>query len=185
MKKIWIALAVVGSVLALLGVLVGNYVHYSNTAAQAENGITSVYKNNQQLLGNYTNKIAEASQVPEMYRDDLSKIVKAEMEGRYGTTGSKSTFQWIQERSLNYDPSMYTKLQQIIVAGRDEFNTAQTTLIDRKQIYQNNLDYVWSGFWMKLAGYPKIKLDDYNVVLGVDTEQIFKQGKMAPVQLRK
>jgi hypothetical protein len=120
-----------------------------------------------------------------MMRDDLQKVVVGAIQARYGADGSKATMQWLQEQNPSLDPQIYRKLQQIIEAGRDEFKTSQTRLIDVKRNYETNLDFFWSGMWMRLAGYPKINLADYKVVTTDKVEAAFKSGREeAPIKLR-
>jgi hypothetical protein len=52
--------------------------------------------------------------------------------------------------------------------------------------YQTSLNYVWSGLWLKVAGYPKIDLEkDYKPITTERAEGIFLNGKEpGPIQLR-
>jgi len=75
-------------------------------------------------------------------------------------------------------------LQRMIEAGRDEFASAQTRLIDRKRAYDTALGSFWQGKMMASAGYPKIELDDFNIVTNVRTEGAFETGVEEPMTLR-
>lgn len=178
------------AILGLTGVVFGaliafaSYVSAYNFGNTNEAGIKATWENNQNILGQYTLKIGEMVQVPGMYKDDLKDVVKAEMEGRYGSDGSRGVMQWIQERNLQIDSSMYTNVQQAIEAGRNEFQTNQTRLVDQKRIYQTELGSFWSGFWLRVAGYPKIDLEKYKPVVAGDTAQAFETGVQAPIKLR-
>jgi uncharacterized protein (UPF0333 family) len=172
-------------VLLLAGVAVVSYISASNNGNRMEKQIIAEYDNNKNILASYSQKIAEAAQVPDMMRDDLQKVVVGAIQARYGADGSKATMQWLQEQNPSLDPQIYRKLQQIIEAGRDEFKTSQTRLIDVKRNYETNLDFFWSGMWMRLAGYPKINLADYKVVTTDKVEAAFKSGREeAPIKLR-
>jgi len=46
------------------------------------------------------------------------------------------------------------RTEQAIKAA--EFNSNQPQLLDQQQAYQTALNSVWQGFWLRLAGYPKI-----------------------------
>lgn len=164
--------------------VVASYVSNANYGNEAEKGIQAVYNNNKQILGQYTLKVQEAASVPEMYREDLSKVMNSALSARYGKDGSKAVFQWIKEHNIPFDSSMYVKIQQIVEAGRNEFQVAQTRLIDVKRVYETNLGYVWKGFWLKLAGYPKINLADYKTVTTESAEEAFKKGTDKPIKLR-
>jgi hypothetical protein len=58
-------------------------------------------------------------------------------------------------------------------------------LIDAKRAYSTNLGYLWKGMWMRIAGYPKINLDDYKAITTDYAANAFKTGKeTGPMQLR-
>lgn len=183
-----IAAIILGIILSLVvgAGLVGvvSYVKYANLGNTSEAGLDATWTNNQNILGQYTLKVNEIAQVPGMYTDDLKSVLAAELSSRYGAEGSKATFQFIKEHAVNFDSSMYTKIQQVMESGRDEFQVAQTRLIDQKRIYNENLGNVWSGFWLKLAGYPKVDLAKYKPVVAGDTAKAFETGVQAPIKLR-
>jgi Na+-transporting NADH:ubiquinone oxidoreductase subunit NqrC len=177
--------AIIGVVVVCLVAAVGSYVSAANYGNRAEQDIKAAWEDNQNVLGQYTLKIQEAVQIPEMYKNDFKDVLTATMSGRYGADGSKATMQWIKENNINFDSSMYTKMQTLIEAGRNEFQVKQTRLIDIKRGYSTNLGYVWRGFWLNMAGYPKIDLDKYRPVVAGDTRQTFETGVQAPIKMRK
>ena len=180
-----IALLISSAILvSIAAIAFTSYIKWGNYGVQAEVSLNKVWKNNQNILGQYTTKVQEVAQVPGMYSDDLKGIIAAEMSGRYGQDGSKASMQWIKERSLNFDSSMYTKIQQVMEAGRNEFQAAQTRLIDEKATYEANLGFFWSGFWLRMNNYPKVDMAKYKPVVAADTEMQFEKGVGGPVQLR-
>lgn len=182
------------AVLALLGVLglfavglialVMMYISASNYAVRAEAGLEGTYTNNQNVLGQYTLKIKEIAAVPEMYTADLKSVLAAEMSGRYGADGSKANMQWIKEHAVNFDSSMYTKIQQVIEAGRNEFQNSQTRLIDEKREYVTQLGTMPRSFFLSMAGFPKVDLAKYKPVVAGDTAKAFETGVQEPVKMR-
>lgn len=174
--------------LAVLGIVVFigvvSFVTSHNYGNRAEKELQAVYDNNKQILGQYTLKVQEAASVPAMYREDLSKVMNEALSARYGKDGSKAVFQWIKEQNIPFDSSMYTKIQQIVEAGRNEFQAAQTRLLDVKRVYETNLGYVWKGFWLNLAGYPKVDLSTFKAVTTESAEKAFKTGTDTPIKLR-
>ena len=166
-------------------VLVGSFVSAYNTGNRLEKVIVAQHDNNRNILSKYHTKIAEAVQVPEMYKNDFKEVVVGAMEGRYGDGGSKATFQWIKEHKIDFDSSLYTKIQQMIEAGRNEFGNEQTKLIDKKRVYETKLGTLWGGTWMKVAGLPKINLDDYKIVVVGSAQKIFDTGEDQVLKLRQ
>ena len=178
-------LVVLGIVGAIVVGAVGAYVSNANYGNRAEKQIVAAWENNENILGQYSLKIAEMAQIPDMQRDDLKEVYRAAMEGRYGADGSKATFQWLQEQNPQLNAEVYTRLQQTMEAGRNEFRVAQTELIDLKRGYETNLGYVWKGFWLRLAGYPKLDLNKYQAITSEYAQEAFKTGVDKGITLRK
>lgn len=164
---------------------VGSYVSAYNTGNRLEQNIKATYENNRNILAQYGNKIAEAAQVPAMQRDDLSAVVTAALEGRYGENGSQAVFQWIQEQNPTIDSTVYVQLQRMIEAGRNEFTTAQTMLTDQKRVYETSLGSFWQGTWLGVAGYPRIDLAEYKIVSTARADDAFETGIEEPMKLTK
>lgn len=165
--------------------LVMSYIDAANYGVMMEKKLEAEYTNNQNILAQYSQKISEAAQVPSIMRDDLKEVVMAAISGRYGKDGSQATFQWLKEQNPQLDSKVYVKLQQIIEAGRNEFQNVQTRMIDTRRSYETNLGYVWKGFWMRLAGYPKTDLKKYEPIITDNVQKIFKEGKeTGPIKLR-
>jgi hypothetical protein len=181
MKGFLIGLAVVGGILAFLAV---SYIGAYNTANRLETGIAAAWTENQNVLAQYSNAVAEAAQIPEMQREDLKDVVTAALDARYGEDGSKAMFQFIQEQNPQIDSAVYVQLQRIIEAGRTNFQLSQTKLIDQKRVYETALGSFWQGTMMRMAGFPRVDLDTYNIVINARTEEAFKTGKEEPIQLR-
>lgn len=178
-------LGILGAVVLLAGFVFMNYANAVRIGTDSESQLEATYDNNRQILGQYTLKVKEAASVPTMATEDLQKVMQSALEGRYGENGSGAVMQWIKESYPGQvDPELYRKLQSIIEAGRTEFKDNQTKLLDQKRVYTNNLGYVWSGFWLKLAGYPKVNLDKYRVVTSAQAEKAFETGVDTPVSLR-
>lgn len=155
-----------------------------NGAVKSEKGVEAQYEQNQNNLSQYSNKVAEAAQIPAMYRDDFSKVVTDALTGRYGKDGSQASFQWIKEHNIDFDSSMYTKIQSIIEAGRDRFEVDQKLLIDKKRAYETRLDTVPGGIVLRMLGFPKIDLDEFKIVKSGYSNEAFSTGEENGLKLR-
>lgn len=179
----------VGSII-LVGVLVvvglfgaGLWSAY-NSGNRMEENIKATYDDNRNILSQYSTAIAEAAQIPAMQRDDLIKVAEAALEARYGADGAQAVFQSIQEQNPQIDSSVYTKLQQIIQAGRKDFETGQRKLREQVRIYSTALGSFPKGAMMKMVGYPSISLSDYDIVSDARTEEAFGTKVQEPIQIR-
>lgn len=148
----WIVLAIVAVVgLAIVGSLIGTY----NNAVRFENQIDTRYKDNQNVLGQYGTRVKEAVDVAGIYSDDLARITREAMEGRYGDQGSRAVFNWIQEQNQQVDASVYTNVQQLIEAGRNKFENNQTQLLDICQNYDNFRQTFPGNIVVGILGFPR------------------------------
>lgn len=176
-----IALVVIGTV----GSIVGSYVSAHNYANKSEVGITTARKNNMNILGQYTTKITEMVQVPAMMKDDLVEVVKASIGGRYGSEGSKATWQWIKEHNPTVDPELYRNIQQAMEAGRNKFENAQTALLSRCQEYETQRGYLVRGMFIRMTGYPKIDTEKQcTPIISSHAKKAFETGIDDGVKLR-
>ena len=180
----WIIGIVLALVIIPVLVCVSSYVTYHNYGNAQEQSIKAAYKNNQNILSQYNLKLGEVVQVPSMYKDDLKEVFDAALQGRYGENGSKAVFQFIKEQNPTIDSSMYVKIQQLIESGRNEFQLAQTQLLDKKRSYETALGNVWSGLWLRITGYPKIDLDEYDIVVEESTVKTFETKRDTVRKLR-
>jgi hypothetical protein len=180
-----IALAVVGGIIAMvIAVCVTSYISNYNYGNRAEKEILAAWENNENILAQYSLKVGEIAQVPTMYKDDLKEVYTGIMAGRYGNDGSQAMFQWFQEQDIQFDSTLYTQIQQVMEAGRTKFENSQTVFVDKKRAYETNLGYLWKGTWLRIAGYPKINLDDYKIITSGHAQQAFETGVDEGVKIR-
>lgn len=179
------------AVLGFIGVLVAaavfvvvTYIKFANSGVTQEQMLKATWEENTAVLNNYTVKVQEVAQVPDMFKNDLREVISDTFTGRYGDGGSKAVFQFIQENNMNLDPVLYRQIQQVMEAGRNEFLTSQRKLIDVKMNYEAQLNYVWSGFWLGVAGYPKVDLNKYQIIKLDDVARKMESGQDSVIKLR-
>ncbi len=175
------------SVIGLLATIaIANYISYANFGNRSERGLEGTATNNQNILAQYGQKVMEVASVSEIYRDDVQNTTTAAIQGRYGENGSKAIFQMLREQNPTLDSKIYTQIQQVMESGRNEFQQAQSKLIDQRRVYQTALGNVWAGFWLNMAGYPKVDLATTYIPITTDrAAAVFKAGKESgPIKLR-
>lgn len=178
-------LLVIGAVLLILTFsiitsLISNY----NSFVTQEKIISAQYEQNKNNYDNYFKKVKEVAQVPEMYIADMEKVFRGVMEGRYGKEGSKAMWQWLQEQNPNIDASIYKQIQQVIEAGRNDFEANQKALIDKKRVYETMLGVFPQNIIAGIFGFPRIDLKSMGIVTSDDTVKAFETKKSAPLKLR-
>jgi uncharacterized protein (UPF0333 family) len=178
-------LAIVALLIALAGVAAVSYISAYNFGNSTEQQLKAVRENNKNILAQYGQKVQEAAQVPSMYAEDVTKVVTAAVQGRYGADGSKATWQMLKEQNPSLDASMYKQIQQIIESGRNDFQNGQSRQIAVKQGYETALGSFWQGMWLRIAGYPKLNLDEFKIISTGRADDAYQKGKEdAPLKLR-
>lgn len=178
--------AVAVLIVGLAGTVFASYVSAHNSAVEYEETIVARYDNGKNVLSTYYQKVQEAAQVPGMMAEDLRSVTTDALSGRYGEDGSQAVMQWIQE---NYpgqiDSSLYKQVQQIIESGRNDFQAEQSILIDQKRAYTTALRSFWSGTMMRMAGFPEIAMEDYDIIVSEQAANVYDDGtEIAPIKLR-
>ena len=168
-------------VLAFAGLFVSAY----NTGNRLETDIKYEWENNKNVLSAYQKKIVEMAQVPDMQKDHLRELTEAAIGGRYGEEGARAAVLFIKENNPTMDMVLYRQIQTEMVAGRNSFQAAQTKLLDKKRIYETKLGTLFTGTLMRLAGFPRVPLETYKIVVNETTAREFESGVEAPLQLKK
>jgi len=175
-----IALIVFG---VLAAILFGSYISAANFGNRTEMALKAKIEDNENIYANGTQAIMEIAQVPSMYKNDLLEIVKADIQGRYGPNGSQATFQWLNERQIPIDASMYKAIQQQIVAFRGKFEIAQREMLDQRRAYETALGTFPRSIFLSMAGYPKLDLSKFTIVTTDKARQTFETKRDTGIQL--
>jgi hypothetical protein len=177
--------AILAIILAIIAIIFGSYVDAFNYGNRMDNTIDAQYKQTENVLAQYSQRIQELVQVPTMYKDDLKEVVSATMQGRYGADGSKAVFQFIKEHNISFDSNLYKTLQQNIEAGRKDFEFENKKLIDMVNEYKIAIGSFYRGFWIHLAGFPKIDFEKFKPITNTYAKETFEKGVEAqPIKLR-
>ena len=196
-KFVGIALLAVGLVFLVGGGCAA--LKWRTGAVGYENTTLAQYQGNKTEYDNFWKKVKETAQVTDQYKSDFTKLFVESIEKRY-ENGMGKMFAMIKEANPNLDVSVYTKLQTIIEAGRNEFNRGQKDLLDKQRAYrdhlQGNMGTVCTLFMdfpktqhgdnappKDIDGDGKLTVLDYNIVLSATTNEAFKSGEADEVDV--
>jgi Tfp pilus assembly protein PilE len=177
-----IAIAIV---LCLAVPAIFGYVSAYNLGNRTENQLTAMLENNENIYANGTQKVIEIAQVPSMYAEQVSKVTREAIQGRYGQDGSKAVFQFLQEQNPQLDPTIFAKIQVVIEEFRNKFELAQRDMIDVKRMYNTQLGSLWTGFWLGVAGYPKVDMKKFEIVTTERARQTFDTKRDQGINLNQ
>lgn len=153
MKKLWIALGLVGF-LAIL--IIGYGIKVSNDEIKLRNKIPAQVD----AVDLYYTKLWEILKtkagVTKQYAKDVSKFQKDIMEGRY-STGNKMMM-WIQESNPTFDQSLYKDLMNSIEGLREGFFIEQKKLRDMKLTHDNLITLFPSKLFVGKRGQIEVQL---------------------------
>jgi hypothetical protein len=138
--------------------------------------------------------VKETAQIPDKYKEDFKQLLTSEATAKYGPEGSKATMQWFQERQINFDSSLYTKIQNIIESGRQDFRRSQDELLDKQRKVADVTQSYWGGIMARHYNFPrelsgaaaptkdldgdgKLTVLDYPIVTSARTSKAFATGQ--------
>lgn len=187
--KVVLGAALVG--LVLIGV---SYISFFNRAVSLEEGLTAQWRNNQNSYDAFWKKISEMAQVPAQYKEDFKEVLLADTSARYGEDGSKAMMQWIQERAVNFDSSLYRDLMMAIEVGRHDFENHQELLLDKQRSYASMTKSFGGSMFASFGGFPRevkgelappsdldgdgrLTVLDYPIVTSQKTKRAFTSGE--------
>ncbi len=194
MNRTVIALIVCATVIG--ATLIGTYVGFYNDAVKLENGVKAQFQSNKNTYDAFWKKVTEVAQVPGQYKEDFKDVILGNTEARYGEDGSKAQMQWITEHAVDFDSSMYRKVQTVIESGREDFKQSQDDLLDKQRVYATHLQTFTGSMLAGFAGFPKafpekaklaptddldgdgfLTVLDYKIVLSKKTNAAFATGE--------
>jgi len=179
-----IGIGVLSVIVLFIVIVIASVIGTNNSCVAQEKALVAQYEQNKNNYDNMWKKFREAAGVTKMYADDLKKIYDSAITKRYGDEGSKAMFQWLKEHNPNFDSKLYTQLQRLIESGRNSFEANQKMLLDKKRVYETDLDIFPNGAIARALGFPKIDLDKYGIVTSDETESAFETKKSGPIELR-
>ena len=183
-NKTIIVLLVIG-LFGMLGVgCLATAFGFRTQCVTAEAGINAQWKTNQSSYDNMWKTFREMSQVPSMYEKHLKELWDGVLSGRYGKDGSKQLFLAIKEENPKLDPTMYTKIQTAIEAGRKGFNQDQKELLDKKRQYETILNGNTALLANNFFHFPHMDLSKFDIVTSDVTEQAFTTKKADEIKLQ-
>ena len=161
---------------AILVVIVGMYISYSNKEIVIRNQAEAVQKESEVIFDKVWKVIQQQANVTDKYKDSFKEIYVEVMDARYKEGGN--LMKWIQEANPNFDSSLYKQLMNTISAERADFANVQTKLISVKQEHDNlRLQFPGSLF---LSGRRPLEI---HIVTSTKTDAAFSTGKEDDIKL--
>ncbi len=173
-----------GAIIAIcVAMFVGSFISAKNYGNSAQVRIHAMYDDNQNIMAQYGQKIAEAVGVAEIAKDDMAFLLTESLEARYGNNGQQAMVSMVQEAFPGLDQGVYTQIQRMVEGGRNDFQIAQTKLVDAKRSYVDALGSFPQGMFLSMASYPSINIgyplgtqDDYPIISTARAKRTFETG---------
>ena len=173
-------LVIGGAIVALFLIMIISFISSvngtRNILIQKEQALVGEYKTNQNELSTYTNQITETLGVADAGSDKMNKIMKDAISGRYdgnmqpGTGGSmfSAISEAYPDSPLVASTAMYAKVQDQVIAGRNQYKNTQNKLIDRARDYETWIqsDFFRSFIVKNVLGAPT---ENLKITVGENT----------------
>lgn len=177
MKTRYILLAVFVFTITIAFGIASSIFSLRSSFIHQENGIKAQYRENQNVYDNFFKYVKETAQVSKEYTSQLKDVFDASIKGRCGKDGCKAQWLFLKEHNPNFDASLLKEVQIVIAAGRAKFEKNQKILLDKKLMYDNDRAGIFAGWVANMFGFPRINLDEFDIVTSDYTEQVFKDKK--------
>ena len=157
------------------------YVSYHDKAVNFESNIQKLQKNSESVLSNGTMTILDKSRVSDKYAEQFKDALKLSIGSR--NAGNQNLlFKAIHEQNPTLSPEIYKDLSAAISGMRADFTVTQQRTMDNCAAYETARNKVWSGFWMRSAGYPKIDVNAMcKIVSDSKTQNAFKTHRQTQI----
>ncbi len=176
-RTLLIVLGIFGVLLVgTVGILGIGYISVNNTCVAKEATLNATKANSKSVYDNFWKKVKEVAQVPAEYNKGMGETYAKIMDARYKNS-TKVMMNWITEANPNFDSSMYVRVQQVIESGRNDFQDSQKQMVDQVREYKTYVGKIPTSFFAGLAGYPKIKWEDFEVLSSERSDEAFKTHK--------
>lgn len=189
--KALLGIGIVGAI--LVAVVVFGGISWNNAGISIEETTIAQVKSNKNIYDKFWKSVSEVAQVPNQYKKDFAEVYKGIMENRY-PEGQNPLMKWIKEDNPDFDSKLYAKIQDVIIAGRNEFSQGQDDLADKQRRLSTHLRQFPGSFYKGFFDLPSVQkgplapiidLDedgritvfDYPIVTSTKTEQVFRDGK--------
>lgn len=151
------ALIVLGAIAAIaaISIFFGMTGWYSD-AVKLENTTKAQWGSNQNSYDAFWKTVKEVAQVPDKYKEDFKDLLVADTTAKFGPEGSQATMQWFQERQINFDASLYRKIQDVIESGRADFKRSQDTLLDKQRKVADMTQSYWGSTLASHYDFPRV-----------------------------
>lgn len=134
---------------------VGSYFSYANTAVDYETHIEYAVESVDDQKSQFRLSVVEAVQTIGFGADLNTNGAVAQIAARYGEGGSQAMMQWLTENNIAaVSQEALEGVRRQIDAGRQSLSQANKRLFDICRGYDTVKRRPYSGFWVRLAGYP-------------------------------
>jgi len=179
-------------VLVMLIAVVGTAIGFNNNCVGQEKGLEATWKDSQVQYDAFWKKVKETAQVTDKYAADFKEVFLGSMDARY--EGKDPAFQFIMEANPALPPESYSRVQDVIETGRNDFARTQRTLVDKQRAYETHIETFPNSMLAGMFGFPKVvtgeyappdDIDgdgkvtvlDYKIVTSAKTQEVFATGR--------
>jgi hypothetical protein len=178
MNKIAIILTAIGGIVLLGTIFLFTTIGTFNDYTRLENLAKATQTDNTNVLDNTRKSIREAASVSDKEVEALTNIITGYADARGGNTageGQLVTVGMVREAVPTIQSVETLKnLQNIVVAGRKDWQFSQTRLLDIKRQADNMISTFPSGMVLKFFGKKEIEVI---IVTSSETKENFTTGE--------
>lgn len=165
-------IAVAGSTLLFLLVIVGMYVSASNSEVGLRNQFNAQQKNNESSFDKTWKVIQQQAGVAETERDTFRQTFTEIMQSQQGVAGKGSLASFFTQAKVDVSPELFLKLMTTIEAQRESFHRDQQKLLEIVRLHDDVRMKLPSSFFV--GGRPALEA---KIVTSSKTNAAFESGE--------
>jgi len=177
-----------------------------NDGIAMEQGISVTYEDNQNHLSAYISTLYEQFGIAKFKSTKLDTILTHAVQGRYGPNGFSAKGAFFSAVAEAYPDltalNVFDRLMETVAAGRENFKSRQSLLLDKIRIYETWLRQgILRHVLVQFLGFPsdqlqarvggktvatgKAALEQFHLlVITSSTAEAFQTGRQEPIKLQ-
>ena len=88
----------------------------------------------------------------------LMPLIESHLSANPARPDNREVFEWLKTRQTSMSDFRHDKIDELILEARKDYQSNLAELQHVRETYRNHIDSLYSGFWLRINGYPTMEL---------------------------